>query len=115
MDSDKIAVDIVLIPPKEILHLAIEFNRSFPDTVKEDYVLDAKTCIPHITLLMGLISRDQLAEVSNKLNNIAKKLSPLNLRATGFTAAPHPDGKMFSSLFSAGMALKQKCFTARHR
>ena len=98
MDSNKIAVDIVLIPPEQILKLAIELNRSFPDTAKEDYVLDVKTCIPHITLLMGLISRDQLAEVSSKLNNIANKFSPPNLRVTGFTASPHPDGKIFSTL-----------------
>ena len=98
MDSNKIAVDIVLIPPEPIVKLAIELNRSFPDTVKEDYVLDAKTCIPHITLLMGLISRDQLVEINAKLGSGVEKFSALNLRATGFTSSPHPDGKIFSTL-----------------
>src|SRR3989338_5154520 len=98
MDSNKIAVDIVLIPPEPIVKLAIELNRSFPDTAKEDYVLDAKTCIPHITLLMGLISRDQLVEINTKLGSVAEKFSALNLRATGFTSSPHPDGKIFSTL-----------------
>lgn len=98
MDSDKIVVDVVLIPPKEILQLAIKLNKSFPDTIKEDYVLNAKTCIPHITLLMGLVSRGRIEEVVAKLNNIAKKFSALNLRATKFASAPHPDGKIFSTL-----------------
>jgi len=100
MNSNKIVVDIALIPSEPIVKLAVELNRSrsFPDTVKEDYVLDAKTCIPHITLLMGLISRDQLVEVTIKLSSIVEKFSALNLRATGFTSSPHPDGKIFSTL-----------------
>ena len=98
MDPNKIAVDIILIPPGEILQLAIELNRSFPHTAKEDYVLDAKTCIPHITLVMGLIARDKLAEVRAKLDDIAKKFSALDLCAADFTVSPIPTGEMFSTL-----------------
>ena len=98
MDSNKIAVDIVLIPPEPIVKLAVELNKSFSDTAKEDYVLDAKTCIPHITLLLGLISRDKLGRINAELNSVAEKFFTLDLRATGFTSSPHPDGKMFSSL-----------------
>ncbi len=98
MDSNKIAVDIVLIPPEPIVKLAIELNRSFPDTAKEDYVLDAKTCIPHITLLMGLISRDQLTEINSRLSSVVEKFSAINLRVTGLTSSPIPTGKIFSTL-----------------
>src|SRR3989338_643122 len=98
MNPNKIAVDIVLIPPDEILKLAIDINKTFPNTAKEDYVLDVKTCIPHITLLMGLISRDQLGEINAKLGSVAEKFFALNLRATSFTSSPHPDGKIFSTL-----------------
>ena len=98
MDSDKIAVDVVLIPPEEIIQLAIKLNKSSSDTAKEDYVLDAETCIPHITLLMGLVSRGQIGEVTTKLTNIVEGFSALNLSATGFTSSPHPDGKIFSTL-----------------
>lgn len=93
-----LAVDVVLIPTREIVRLAVEMNRSLPESAQEDYLLDAKTCVPHISLLMGLVLRDQLGEVSRKLNNVAKKFSSLKLHATGFVASPHPDGKMFSSL-----------------
>ena len=98
MDSNQIVTGIVLIPPEKILQLAITLNKSFPDTAKENYVLDAKKCIPHITLLMGIISQNQLEEITLKLNNIAEKFSALNLWATGFTSSPHPDGKIFSIL-----------------
>lgn len=98
MDSNKIVVDIVLIPPEEILQLATKLNKSFPDTAKEDYVLDREKCIPHITLMMGLVSRGQIGEVTAKLDNIATRFPMLNLNATGFTSSLHPDGKIFSTL-----------------
>jgi hypothetical protein len=60
MNTDKIAVGVVLIPPAEIIKLAIDINKTFAETVAENFVLDSKTCIPHITLLMGLIVREQL-------------------------------------------------------
>ena len=93
----KIAVNIALIPPKEIIQFAIELNRSFPETIEEDYVLDAETCMPHITVLMGLISPDTVLEVNARLESIVQKFSPLSLRITGGSTFPHPDGKMFSS------------------
>lgn len=108
METKKIAVDIALIPPKQILDLAMQLNQSFPDTAKEDYVLDAKTCVPHITLLMGLISRDQVAKVSAKLKSIAEKTPALDLHTIGITASPIPDGKMFSTLVIENTPALQK-------
>ena len=58
MSTDKIAIDTVLIPPDDVLQLAIDINKTFSNTAAESYILDPKTCIPHITLLMGLIMRD---------------------------------------------------------
>jgi hypothetical protein len=98
MSTDKIAIDTVLIPPDEVLQLAIAINKTFPNTAAENYVLDLKTCIPHITLLMGLVKRDQLPEVCRKLDPIAKKFSPLNLKITGTHTSTRPDGKMLSTL-----------------
>jgi hypothetical protein len=98
MNSNKIVADIVLIPPEEMLQLTINLNKSSPDTAQEDYVLDGKNCIPHITLLMGVISRAQLDEITYKLRDIAQRSSALELTATSFTSFPQPDGKMFSTL-----------------
>jgi hypothetical protein len=98
MSTDKIAINVVLIPPNDILQLAIDINKTFPNTAIESYVLDLKTCIPHITLLMGLVTRDQLSEVCNKLDSIAKKFSPLNLKITGTHISTRPDGKVLSTL-----------------
>jgi hypothetical protein len=112
MSSDKIAIDVVLIPPDDILQLAIDINKTFPNTATENYVLDLKTCIPHITLLMGLITRDQLLEVCHKLDSIAKKFSPLNLKITGTHTSTRPDEKVLSTLVIENTVELQKMHEA---
>jgi hypothetical protein len=82
MDTEKIAVDIALIPPDEILQLAIDINKTFPETVAENYVLDTQTCIPHITLVMGLVEKSQLPEVIRKLDIFIEKFSAVKLKIT---------------------------------
>lgn len=90
------AVDIVLIPPKEILDLAIKTNRNFKDTAAENYVQDLKTCLPHITLLMGLMDEDKLPKAVKKLDEVAKKFSALNLSIDGVDLSERSDGKKMS-------------------
>lgn len=94
--SKRVAVDIVLIPPKEILELAIKTNNKFPDTAAENYILGPKTCIPHITLLMGLAEKKKLGQVSQTLNGLAKKTPPLNLSISAVDIHARPDGKKIS-------------------
>lgn len=96
MDNEKIAVDIALIPPGDIMQLAIYINKTFPETIAENYVLDAKTCIPHITLLMGLVDKDKLSEVSRRLDIISEKFSAINLKITHAHTSTLPDGKNIS-------------------
>jgi 2'-5' RNA ligase len=112
MSTDKIAIDTVLIPPDDVLQLAIDINKTFSNTAAESYVLDLKTCIPHITLLMGLIMRDQLSEVCHKLDSIAKKSPPLNLQITGTHISTRPDGKVLSTLVIENTVELQKLHEA---
>ncbi|PIN75921.1 hypothetical protein COV18_01940 [Candidatus Woesearchaeota archaeon CG10_big_fil_rev_8_21_14_0_10_37_12] len=94
----QIAIDVALIPPDDITQLAIKINKTFSDTVAENYVLDVKTCIPHITLAMGLITEEQVSEVSKKLEVLAKKFSALVLKITHIKTSARPDGKVISGL-----------------
>ena len=98
MDTNKIAIDVVLIPPDDIIQFAVDINKTFPETSAENYVLDAKTCIPHITLLMGLITREQVPEVSHKLNALVERFSALNLTITHAKSLARLDGKVLSGL-----------------
>src|SRR3989338_11089057 len=96
--TNKIAVDVVLIPPNNVIQLAIDINKTFPETGTENYVLDAETCIPHITLLMGLITREQIPEVGHRLGALVEKFSALNLKITHVKSSARPDGKVISVL-----------------
>lgn len=79
------------------MQLAININSGFPETAAENYVLNAKMCVPHITLLMGLISKERLTEIYKKMIPLTKKNSALNLQMTSFTVSSRPDGKVFSA------------------
>ena len=95
---NKIAVDVVLIPPDNVIQLAIDINKIFPETGTENYVLDGETCIPHITLLMGLITGEQIPEVGHRLGALVEKFSALNLKITQVKSSARPDGKVISVL-----------------
>lgn len=97
MLSNKIVVDVVLIPPKEITKLVIDINNGFSETVKENLVLNIKTCLPHITLLMGVAEKGQLPKISHQLAALAKKLSAPNLQITHIDTYNRPNGKILSS------------------
>lgn len=94
------------------MRLAIGINKDFPDSEKENYVLDPKTCVPHITLLMGLIERDQLPEIADKLDGIVSNFSLLNLQIIDYKISERPDGKIASSLVFEKTAELQKIHEA---
>ena len=87
-----------MIPPDEVIQLAVDINKTLPETAADDYLLDARTCIPHITLLPGLIAREQLSEVVSKLGVLAEQFSALNLKITHIKTSARPDGKAIAGL-----------------
>ena len=76
----KKAIDIVLLPPEEIMDLAIGLNKPWVKGIDDEIALDKKTCLPHITLAMGLIEPDQIATVEKAMRGIAQQFSPLSLK-----------------------------------
>jgi len=76
----EIAVDAVLLPSDEMMDKAIEANRELlqqcigfaqggaPDKI----VLDKKNCLPHISLAMGCIDEEDIADIEKVLWKIAK-------------------------------------------
>lgn len=72
----KIAIDIALIPPTEIMDLCIELNQK---SSEQTSVLNKKDNLPHITLAMGAADEKDLGVINKKLENIVKNFTPLNL------------------------------------
>ena len=113
--QNKIAVDVVLLPPDEIMDEAIEVNQAliktfdnkpffqrsvfrkrFSKGFKESFtkeilynkgiVLNKEDCFPHISLAMGCIKKGDITKIDAILKDIAKKFSPITLNISDIHA-----------------------------
>ncbi|MFC1663133.1 hypothetical protein ACFL04_03140 [Patescibacteria group bacterium] len=76
-----IAIDIVIIPPQEIYDWAVSINHELWNKWHEGYKFD-ETHLPHISLLMLFVDRDDLTSINGLINKIADKYSPIPLIAS---------------------------------
>jgi len=76
------AVDVVLLPPREMMEKVIAMNKALVGSGQQGIPLDAKNCLPHITLLMGTMLQKKEQKVREVLKAIAQGFSPLPLEAT---------------------------------
>lgn len=80
--KNKIAIDIVLLPPQNINDLAFRLNQG-TDQSKIKFGTDSGDAIPHITLAMGAISFSDITKMESELETIYKKYLPLTLKLNG--------------------------------
>ncbi|MFH0978352.1 MAG: hypothetical protein V1837_03545 [Candidatus Woesearchaeota archaeon] len=92
--SNRLAINIVLLPSPEMTRKCIYLNRKLPD---RDIVLDAQSCIPHLSLCMAGIEAGNLSKVSAVLDQL--KVKPLSLESNGLQAYPVPKAKPFCGLY----------------
>ena len=78
----KIAIDIVLIPPKNISDLAIELNKK-TDQSKIKLGQNLGEAIPHISLAMGAIYINDLSKLELDIKSIIENHHALNLKLNG--------------------------------
>ena len=76
----KIAIDIVLLPPEEIMDLAVAKSESLND---DNVKLNKEKCLPHISLCMGVLKEEDFSKAKEIIEEVAKNFSPLNLEITG--------------------------------
>ena len=67
----KIAVDVVLLPGEEVTRRAIEANTELIKKAGRKIVLSKENCLPHISLAMGCIDRNDIEAISKVLERIA--------------------------------------------
>ena len=75
----KISVDIVLLPPPEIMNLCFEFNKEIIARGGDITIFDRETCIPHISMLMGVVEEEDLPSIVADLQSLAHDTKPLSL------------------------------------
>ena len=84
----KIAVDAALLPPENIMDVCIELNRKFNPTSN----LNKIDNFPHITLAMGVINKEDIPKVNEKLQEIVSKFKTLDLELEEIYHTIKPDG-----------------------
>jgi glycosyltransferase domain-containing protein len=94
--QSKIAVDIVLLPPDEIMDKVIEANQVLLKTFDNKIVLNKQNCFPHLSLAMGCINKDDIPKIDTVLKDIANKFSPLALTISDIRAGAISTGEKVS-------------------
>jgi 2'-5' RNA ligase len=94
----KIAVDIVLLPSGEMMDWAIELNKELAGKAPDRIILNKQDSLPHISLAMGCIEADQVTQIGQILQKIAKKHSLGELAATGIQVERNSNGRNVSVL-----------------
>lgn len=78
--NGKIAIDVVILLPTEVMYRCIDLNQELKSRSK--IILDANSCYPHISLAMGVVKKNDLPNIYNKLEIISSHLASLTLTVT---------------------------------
>ena len=94
----KIAVDAVLLPSDEVAAGAIEANRELLKQCPGKIILDGESCLPHISLAMGCIDRDDIAHIEEILQKLGQERPPVALVNSGIQVGTNSAGEKVSVL-----------------
>jgi len=93
----KIAVDIVILPPEEIMDFIIKINEELEDK-KNGIQLNKTDYLPHLTLAMGAVEEDAVPVIREKLKQTLLNFKPVKITISHIKTSDRPDGMKISSL-----------------
>lgn len=74
----KIAVDIALLPPEEVMDRAIAVNKTLI-AEKQSIFLNKSDCLPHVTLAMGVMESGKIPALAVQIVALADQFYPIEL------------------------------------
>jgi len=89
---DKIAIDIVILPPDDIMDVCVQLSNKFKEP-NASLVLNKTDCLPHLSLFMGAVEETKIQNLGEQLEKIAKNFNPLNLTIKTLEMRQQPDGR----------------------
>jgi 2'-5' RNA ligase len=98
---DRIAVDVVLLPDREMSERAIAANARLVEKYDSQIVLGKDNCLPHVSLAMGCINEQDVQPIAQVLGTIAGECPIGELTVTGIAATLNAKGQQVSSFILA--------------
>ncbi|WP_062398658.1 hypothetical protein [Methanogenium cariaci] len=94
------AVDIVLLPPPEVMDAAIQINRMLIEMTGDDAIrLDTVEHIPHVSLAMGgCMPGSALSQLNVPLEQLANRLLPMEVGIEGAVTVVTDSGDRVSGI-----------------
>lgn len=94
---ERIAADIVILPDEAMMQQAIAVNRDLVRSYGSEIVLDAETCLPHVSLAMGCINGSDVDWVRTWLEELARETAVKVLRVSGLHTSTNARGQTVSA------------------
>ena len=94
----KIAVDVILLPLKEMTNQVIEANKGLLKQYADRIILDKENCLPHISLAMGCMDERDITDIEKILNTIAENYNPGQLSAIGINTGTNSLGEKVTAV-----------------
>jgi len=94
----RLAVDVVLLPDPAVADLAVAVNRCLVDRFGSEILLDAESCLPHVSLAMGCMDPMDGDAAGAALRRIAEAMPPVTLTVIGTAVLVSEKGRKTSSL-----------------
>lgn len=93
----RFAIDVVILPPENVMGLAIEHNKRLLKTHPVNIVLGRVGRLPHISLAMGCLAIDLLETAKAVLQEMAHRHPPLELHVTNIHTVKNSSGNRIVS------------------
>lgn len=94
----KLAIDIVIIPPEPVIDFILECNRSLLQTRADNIILGKTQNLPHISLAMGCLPEDHISQLVTLLQSVAASQAILELPISGIKSNRTATGDTVVSL-----------------
>lgn len=94
----KIAINVVLLPPDPVMDMVLEWNQILCKTRPANIALGKLQYLPHISMVMGCIRENQLAQASALLQSIATQHIAPALEVPNIRAVNTPSGNSVITL-----------------
>lgn len=80
MAQNKIAIDVVLLPSLNMIDKAIQINKEILNKSENPIKLNTSDCLPHITLAMGCIEKNNVSKIDKILKNLSDEFEVFRLK-----------------------------------